>query len=119
MIRRPPRSTLFPYTTLFRSLSSGRQLGRIFGARTLGRASIAGHGTAAISSWRGGERPRNGRELDHRRHGPDHVSNPGVGSFSGDDLINFTHPRASLVGLAFQAPDFASLIPFSQKQSPV
>src|SRR5438132_3985503 len=25
MIRRPPRSTLFPYTTLFRSLSPGRQ----------------------------------------------------------------------------------------------
>src|SRR3989442_2828462 len=25
MIRRPPRSTLFPYTTLFRSLCSGRQ----------------------------------------------------------------------------------------------
>src|SRR5690349_22407727 len=24
MIRRPPRSTLFPYTTLFRSLRSGR-----------------------------------------------------------------------------------------------
>src|SRR5256885_6247843 len=24
MIRRPPRSTLFPYTTLFRSLSCGR-----------------------------------------------------------------------------------------------
>src|SRR2546430_3376229 len=24
MIRRPPRSTLFPYTTLFRSLMSGR-----------------------------------------------------------------------------------------------
>src|SRR5690242_21071956 len=27
MIRRPPRSTLFPYTTLFRSLSLGRALG--------------------------------------------------------------------------------------------
>ena len=26
MIRRPPRSTLFPYTTLFRSLCSSRQL---------------------------------------------------------------------------------------------
>src|SRR2546430_9143103 len=26
MIRRPPRSTLFPYTTLFRSVSSGRWL---------------------------------------------------------------------------------------------
>src|SRR3989442_2131279 len=25
MIRRPPRSTLFPYTTLFRSLSVGRE----------------------------------------------------------------------------------------------
>src|SRR2546427_7231904 len=27
MIRRPPRSTLFPYTTLFRSLCSERELG--------------------------------------------------------------------------------------------
>src|SRR3712207_9010028 len=26
MIRRPPRSTLFPYTTLFRSSSAGRRL---------------------------------------------------------------------------------------------
>src|SRR5690554_7788439 len=26
MIRRPPRSTLFPYTTLFRSLLNGREL---------------------------------------------------------------------------------------------
>src|SRR3712207_8099800 len=28
MIRRPPRSTLFPYTTLFRSRESGRHGGR-------------------------------------------------------------------------------------------
>src|SRR3712207_7937945 len=27
MIRRPPRSTLFPYTTLFRSLASAIQIG--------------------------------------------------------------------------------------------
>src|SRR2546422_2906787 len=27
MIRRPPRSTLFPYTTLFRSQSRGRRVG--------------------------------------------------------------------------------------------
>src|SRR5256885_13137659 len=26
MIRRPPRSTLFPYTTLFRSVQAGREL---------------------------------------------------------------------------------------------
>src|SRR2546428_13373835 len=28
MIRRPPRSTLFPYTTLFRSLAGRRNVGR-------------------------------------------------------------------------------------------
>src|SRR2546430_13695389 len=42
MIRRPPRSTLFPYTTLFRSvqlagrqLSAARRLGRLGPARRL------------------------------------------------------------------------------------
>src|SRR3712207_8039651 len=30
MIRRPPRSTLFPYTTLFRSLALGAALLRLF-----------------------------------------------------------------------------------------
>src|SRR5690349_23639582 len=29
MIRRPPRSTLFPYTTLFRSIGDGRGCGRV------------------------------------------------------------------------------------------
>src|SRR3712207_9416039 len=29
MIRRPPRSTLFPYTTLFRSLSISVRIGRV------------------------------------------------------------------------------------------
>src|SRR5437762_4419228 len=35
MIRRPPRSTLFPYTTLFRSLSEFRTLGG-FGEERVG-----------------------------------------------------------------------------------
>src|SRR5256885_11397066 len=40
MIRRPPRSTLFPYTTLFRSLSELRTLDEV--ARELGvRAPVA------------------------------------------------------------------------------
>src|SRR2546426_6834090 len=30
MIRRPPRSTLFPYTTLFRSLSNGSERNAIY-----------------------------------------------------------------------------------------
>src|SRR3712207_7314856 len=32
MIRRPPRSTLFPYTTLFRSQGAGRRGGALVGA---------------------------------------------------------------------------------------
>src|SRR2546427_6576259 len=35
MIRRPPRSTLFPYTTLFRSRPSGRSRSRTRTARWL------------------------------------------------------------------------------------
>src|SRR3970282_2723331 len=31
MIRRPPRSTLFPYTTLFRSLDQGLYIVQVFG----------------------------------------------------------------------------------------
>src|SRR2546422_11151922 len=37
MIRRPPRSTLFPYTTLFRSADGGPSLQRVQ-ARAMGRA---------------------------------------------------------------------------------
>src|SRR5438477_7523791 len=44
MIRRPPRSTLFPYTTLFRSLSSTALIASTpsrFSARTCARPSSA------------------------------------------------------------------------------
>src|SRR2546430_12464496 len=43
MIRRPPRSTLFPYTTLFRSRASA-----LFSSLENGNASAANHG----SRWR-------------------------------------------------------------------
>src|SRR5687767_15242929 len=36
MIRRPPRSTLFPYTTLFRSVQVDTQSGRDSGVEALG-----------------------------------------------------------------------------------
>src|SRR2546430_6389592 len=42
MIRRPPRSTLFPYTTLFRSLRGGVE--RLAGARVGGRAAPVAEG---------------------------------------------------------------------------
>src|SRR2546421_9694443 len=51
MIRRPPRSTLFPYTTLFRSYRSGRLTpgcGTSTGAR--GGSVISGCGGSGASS---------------------------------------------------------------------
>src|SRR3712207_8580139 len=45
MIRRPPRSTLFPYTTLFRSVAVGERLrqGRGRGVRRLREAEVLDH----------------------------------------------------------------------------
>src|ERR1035441_7656057 len=67
MIRRPPRSTLFPYTTLFRSMpnlgvsqspqialaSQGHGSGSGFG-QGLGGGIGAGHGTGAGTGTGGG-----------------------------------------------------------------
>src|SRR5689334_23658309 len=51
MIRRPPRSTLFPYTTLFRSPSAARR-----GRGCTARATwCAGWRTGRWSSWRSEE----------------------------------------------------------------
>src|SRR2546426_11782047 len=51
MIRRPPRSTLFPYTTLFRSVSEG------LGTETIGDLAVAPSDTSVV--WVGtGEKNR-------------------------------------------------------------
>src|SRR3712207_7646516 len=63
MIRRPPRSTLFPYTTLFRSRSPGVRVRG--GARLLGRA---GGGAGQ------------GRHLGGAGGGPDGGGAEGVGT---------------------------------------
>src|SRR3712207_7604751 len=55
MIRRPPRSTLFPYTTLFRSRSEGAAAGS-----SRGFAHTSCGGPARASGWRPGRR-RSGR----------------------------------------------------------
>src|SRR2546428_8576952 len=64
MIRRPPRSTLFPYTTLFRSCSSfpvtTRRMGRNFSAmgsmiNAAGRARDKGYHAAEVFRMRSEE----------------------------------------------------------------
>src|SRR2546429_9945624 len=84
MIRRPPRSTLFPYTTLFRSKTAGGQGAAVFGdsrpdARD--RATDAGGqgtrvGCRCGENWqaigraeRGGNRASGGHPADGRRGG--------------------------------------------------
>src|SRR3712207_8256674 len=47
MIRRPPRSTLFPYTTLFRSLSAC-MLAAALGSGTSAQILVAGAGGGAL-----------------------------------------------------------------------
>src|SRR2546426_6214695 len=48
MIRRPPRSTLFPYTTLFRSPTTGESIGRRSSTRgTPDCARVFARGTRA------------------------------------------------------------------------
>src|SRR2546430_4295978 len=49
MIRRPPRSTLFPYTTLFRSRSC-RALGPVLG-RTVLAVALVGAGVIGGGGW--------------------------------------------------------------------
>src|SRR5256885_16718922 len=43
MIRRPPRSTLFPYTTLFRSQQQKRELDNLVEARTGELSALSTH----------------------------------------------------------------------------
>src|SRR5207248_5808515 len=47
MIRRPPRSTLFPYTTLFRSLGDQRR--EIGADAAVGPALLDDHGTVGLA----------------------------------------------------------------------
>src|SRR5690554_7566049 len=60
MIRRPPRSTLFPYTTLFRSLCRPRVGGVVWGAGVCQRVAERGLGGRLGAGWR-----RDGRSEEH------------------------------------------------------
>src|SRR5256885_15515184 len=64
MIRRPPRSTLFPYTTLFRSHSpDNRALARELGDVKLTRAYIGSCTGGKITDFINAARVLNGRRV--------------------------------------------------------
>src|SRR2546429_4216698 len=52
MIRRPPRSTLFPYTTLFRSRSASAEAGAAGQRRDVRLLVAQGQATASLSPGR-------------------------------------------------------------------
>src|SRR6266542_5092329 len=61
MIRRPPRSTLFPYTTLFRSRrfrASERDHGDVLQAAVPGTRDLSGGGAAEVGAPRSRGRAR-------------------------------------------------------------
>src|SRR3712207_7732929 len=72
MIRRPPRSTLFPYTTLFRSQARARRRSPP-AQRDRGRWSVSGADGAAAGD-RADREPPPGRRLGGRRAQPDRKS---------------------------------------------
>src|SRR5260370_15548524 len=73
MIRRPPRSTLFPYTTLFRSARS-----RLAGSARRGLADAPGPGAARgrdrEQSRRGRRRPPATRSEEHTSELQSHLN---------------------------------------------
>src|SRR6266545_7813002 len=76
MIRRPPRSTLFPYTTLFRSLAAPSVEGRRTGGRgrlpaqTRRRVDPAGAREAGSFQVDLSERAHRARRIGARLRGP-------------------------------------------------
>src|SRR3712207_8546498 len=64
MIRRPPRSTLFPYTTLFRSRPSAARL-RGRGLHRRRRGAVPAGGLARRTGGVGARPPARGRSEEH------------------------------------------------------
>src|SRR5258705_845577 len=68
MIRRPPRSTLFPYTTLFRSLGEGLVVQQALAGRRIGLGlEVVQLGVTRIALHQVGEPGECRRVLPHSR----------------------------------------------------
>src|SRR3712207_9568935 len=91
MIRRPPRSTLFPYTTLFRSVRGGKR-------HAQGPQGPAPEvGTVGVARGSGG--PRRVRNLTPAHHlavEPERVALPWKGRGRGPGHEEIRHPGGEL-----------------------
>src|SRR5256885_2487113 len=121
MIRRPPRSTLFPYTTLFRSRA--RELQRI---RRRDLASLRRNGGHVHRRPRGGDRRGADQDRERLAHRPCREVQPAAAHRRGAgrhgvlprpaSVRLVTRPRligiaaaVALAGLAFQAGEYGTL----------
>src|SRR5256886_14724585 len=82
MIRRPPRSTLFPYTTLFRSAQSGEERYALVADRGADRAAQGRRYSAPGAA--GDPRARTGRPLRRGGGGGGGGKRPTGGGGGGD-----------------------------------
>src|SRR2546430_14736707 len=86
MIRRPPRSTLFPYTTLFRSLVRRQHVARRHHAQRIDAAPVgAQHPELEAADARALAAPRQPAELLHEQAG------------DGVDALGLREPRAEIL----------------------
>src|SRR2546422_8593432 len=86
MIRRPPRSTLFPYTTLFRSR----------GGRRPAVDRVEPHGVAPRADLRRGER------LGDRRTAPGAIGDPRLHRDRKSTRLNSSHGYISYAGFCLK-----------------
>src|SRR5256886_12623573 len=101
MIRRPPRSTLFPYTTLFRSRTRRRRTGpqgrspRAPARRACGQdhriRATARHGAVPVAAAAGASR-RGGRGGRRPVRGPGCEAGPGAGGAPAARANRAAHP---------------------------
>src|SRR5206468_11913414 len=89
MLRRPPRSTLFPYTTLFRSLCRGRRL------RQAGPAA-ARDLTQPHAARNGGAAPQRGAARDRAQESGAR-SGPPAGAARSEEHTSELQSRSDLV----------------------
>src|SRR2546425_9198140 len=100
MIRRPPRSTLFPYTTLFRSYrGSGGGSGGSF--QLTNAVSDAGSGPASSSF------PALGGTTGGWTHSTPAISFPSGGPYVSNNALSWTEGSSSAPTQAVQGADSA------------